>query len=56
MALLQEPKISSSRLEEFQLVQRSVGATDAVARALNLSNAMHNCSSAERHNAIATTA
>jgi len=36
------------------LVQRSVGATNAVARTPSLSSVVHSCSSKERHSAVAT--
>ena len=36
-----------------QMVQRSVGATDAVARTPSLSSVVQSCSSAGRHSAVA---
>ena len=44
-------QIRSSRVDQCQLVQRSVGATDAMARTPSLISVVQSCSSAGRHNA-----
>lgn len=55
-SLLQKPRSEVAGWTKCQLVQKRVGATDAVARTPSLSSIVQSCSSARRHSAVAVTA
>jgi len=55
-SLLWEPRSVVTRWTKCQIVQKSVGATDAVAGTPSLSNVVQSCNSAERHSAVAAAA